>query len=263
LTASLHIDDLRNKEQKFGFVEHDVGHGKFRMFLGGNDDGIALRLYWNKSYEPKALKTWSALAKRCELALDIGAHTGIYTLAARVSNPGLSVAAFEASPANFYRMNLNLRANGLSTGNTFQKAVWSKTEIVRFSVHPDRDYLSSGNLVGAAKDATIISVEGVALDEFMLPELWARVGMLKIDIEGREGEAIKGMMKMLQAAKPIMFFECINAASGAAMEAALRPMGYRFCEVDDDAGTITLVDAITPYFDAQACQFMAKQIGSA
>jgi len=250
------ILELRARQPYFGFVEHSIGHGTFRMFLGGADDAVALKLYWNGSYEQTTLKTWAALAKKCELALDIGAHTGIYTLAAKASNPDISVVAFEPSPANFYRLNLNLRANQIGTQNAFQKAVWSNAGQARFSMLSNADILPTGGMVGVAKGANVITVEAIALDEFLPAEFWPRVGMIKLDLEGCEAEAIAGMLRVIEATKPVIFFECIKAGLG--VESQLKPMGYRFYEVDDEAGTIEPVAAIRPHLNSDGSPIHSK-----
>ena len=82
----------------FDWVNCDVGvENKFHMFLGGKDDGVALRFFWNGSYEKYTLKIWSELAKKIKgFALDIGAHTGCYSLAALAA----AVAASSATVAD-------------------------------------------------------------------------------------------------------------------------------------------------------------------
>ena len=59
----------------------------FYMFLCGNDDGVAMRFFWNCAYERCTLYLWNSIAKRVKkdfLILDIGAHTGSYSLAAKL-----------------------------------------------------------------------------------------------------------------------------------------------------------------------------------
>lgn len=72
------IKDLRRDSNYWGWVNHDG----YKMFLGGSDCGVALRLNAGFDYEPESLKLWANLCKGSELAVDIGAHTGIYSLAA-------------------------------------------------------------------------------------------------------------------------------------------------------------------------------------
>ena len=113
------IRDLMSMPAYWGWVDCDSGHSRFRMFLGGNDDGVALRFYWNGCYESTTLRAWALLAKKARFVLDIGAHTGAYSLAALAANPDCEVASFEPHFMNFSRLSLNLRSNGFSTRNAY------------------------------------------------------------------------------------------------------------------------------------------------
>jgi len=244
------IEQLRTMPPYFGWVDCDTGHGKFRMFLGGNDDGIALRFFWNGYYEKTTLKAWSWLAKRTELALDIGAHTGVFSLAAKSSNPGAAVVSFEPHFMNFARLNLNLRANGFETVNGFMCAVGEKNEKLSFSVSASPDWLSSGGSIGRRPNAHTTFVQVVSVDSRLPPAIKAKVGLVKIDTEGFEAKCLDGMKDLLAKARPIIFFECVEAKSAAAVERRLGALGYAFFEVDDNQGTISPVAGLQPHLDS-------------
>ena len=76
---NFNINELSLMPELFDWVNCDVGlENKFYMFLGGKDDGVALRFFWNGFYEKNTLRTWSRIAKNTNgFVLDIGAHTGI------------------------------------------------------------------------------------------------------------------------------------------------------------------------------------------
>lgn len=233
----------------FGWVKCDSGHGSFTMFLGGTDDGIAQRFFWNGSYEKTTLELWSRLAKTCQLALDVGAHTGVYTLAAKMANPDISVAAFEPNPTNFVRLCLNMRVNNLHLRNASMAAVGDKDEILPFSVPANSVMHSAGGMVGTKTNALVYQTQVIALDTSVPVDAYPLVGLVKIDTEGYEDKVIEGMKGIIAVAKPIIFFECIGA-SGAAVQALLEPFRYRFFEIDDELGTIDPVATVRPYFDA-------------
>ena len=55
---NFNINELSQMPELFDWVNCDVGvENKFHMFLGGKDDGVALRFFWNGSYEKYTLKT--------------------------------------------------------------------------------------------------------------------------------------------------------------------------------------------------------------
>ena len=240
-------DELYALPYYFGWVECDCGPSKFTMFLGGGDDAIALRFFWNGCYEKTTLKAWATLAKKVELALDIGAHTGVYTLAAMLANPGMPVGAYEPNPANYSRLGLNLRLNNLQTSNLFMLAAGAKNETLPFSVPSGSLRFSSAGAIGARSGMVAIDTQVVTLDSYLPTTFRSKAGLVKIDTEGYEGHCIEGMNEIISAARPIIFFECVHAHAGAAVQKQLGGHGYTFLEVDDDAGTITPVESIRPH----------------
>jgi FkbM family methyltransferase len=246
------IGQLRGLPSYFGWVDCMLETGTFKMLLGGHDDGVALRFFWNGGYEKTTLRTWARFAQRVELALDVGAHTGVYTLAAKIANPDVSVAAFEPHFMNFARLNLNLRVNGLNTANAFMLAIGAKDEQLPFSVDTSAaaaDVLSTGGALGVRKNAETTTVKVVRLDGFIPDALKPKVGLVKIDVEGAEAACFAGMGTILSRARPIIFFECLEDSVGAAVMAVLSPLGYRFFDVDDTRDTIVPATKVVAHRD--------------
>jgi len=241
----------------YGWVKCNSGAGEFAMFSGG-DDFVAVRLFWNGSYEKTTLQAWSMLARSMEMALDVGAHTGVYTLAAKAANPKLNVASFEPVATNHARMLLNLRANGMPMGTAYNLAVGEKQEVVDFYTKPNSIRLVSSGSLRPVANAVSTPVQKVALDPSFPAETHGRIGLMKIDVEGFEPQVLEGMRNILAAAKPIIFFECIQRPAGEAVQRFLEPLGYKFHEVDDAAGSITRVAAVTPHFDDQGRPILSR-----
>ncbi len=246
---SFPIRELLSMPPYYNWVSCDSGLGKFSMFLGGRDDGVALRFFWNGTYERMTLKTWAWFAKRASIALDIGAHTGAYTLAAKAANPAISVVSFEPYMMNFARLNLNLRANGHDTINSYMMAVGAEEGKLPFSVSTSQDYLTSGGAIGARPNSATTEVNVVAIDALATDDIRTRIGLVKIDTEGFESECIKGMRNVITTARPVIFLECIEPKSSAAVQEHLAKEGYRFFEVDDNAHTIRPVADLAPSLD--------------
>ncbi len=243
------LEQLLKLPPYFGWVDCRVDGVKFRMLLGGADDGVALRFFWNGSYEPMSLRAWCRVAAHTQLALDIGAHTGVYTLAALTTNPSIAVASFEPHFMNFARLNLNIRSNGASTANAFMVAVGAENDVLPFSTSAPLDWLTSGGAIGERSNTLTTPVQVVSLDRFLSAAIVPKLGLVKIDTEGYEIESLSGMMDAVTSARPTIFFECLDAKTGSGVEDLLRPLGYSFLEVDDNAGTIVAVDSIVPSLD--------------
>jgi FkbM family methyltransferase len=244
------IADLVKMPPLFDWVDCRAGEARFSMFLAGNDDGVALRFFWNGSYEPTALKAWLWFARRVtgRFALDIGAHTGAYTLAALAVRPDLKVLSFEPHFMNYARLNLNLRANGRSTSAALPCGVGARDQKLPFTVATSVDYLSTGGSFATRAEGMVREVDVIALDAHIDPAMQAAVGLVKIDVEGFEAECLAGMTQLLKASRPAVFLECTDVAVGAAAGALLADHDYRFFLVDETAQAYRPVDAIAPCF---------------
>lgn len=249
LENNFNIYELSQMPEVFDWVNCDIGvENKFYMFLGGKDDGVALKFFWNGSYEKYTLKTWSELAKKTNgFALDIGAHTGCYSLAALASNKNLNVLSFEPHYINFARLILNFNANKFNINNIFMCCVGDENKVVPFSTHPKVGYLTSGGSVGRRLGAIVNSIPQVTLDSFLIDDVIQNINLIKIDVEGYEPNVLKGMKKIL-GLKPTIFFECIEKNSSELAQEILSSYGYSFFEIDDLTGKITKVKNLEPQF---------------
>ena len=245
------IQELRQMPPYWGWVTCKTGISNFQMFLGGPDDGVALRFFWNGCFKKTTLKTWSSHAKKGGIILDIGAHTGSYTLAALSANHSATVIAFEPHFMNYARLNLNLRANGFQTEDAFMLAVGNRDEILPFTIKTGLDYLTTGGSLGRQENGFVFNVQTVALDNFFPDEAKARIKLVKIYAEGLEAECLSGMRSILEKAKPDLFFECVHAKTGREVQPILASYGYQFYEVGELDGSITRVERIEPRLDAQ------------
>ncbi len=220
----------------------DVG---FAMFLCDNDDGVALRFLWNGAFEPMSLALWATLARTAEIVLDVGAHSGCYTIAASRANAGANVLSFEPHAPNFARLIVNLRANKLATETAYNVAVSDTDGPVEFSVNTPPWYLSTGGRIGRRDNAATGRVTAIRLDGTAIQER-GQVSLVKIDTEGHELQVLRSMTAMLERSAPDMLVECVFDSGTAEIEALLRARGYRFYLVDEAALGLDPVDDLAP-----------------
>lgn len=245
------IQELGHMPPYWGWVTCQTGISNFQMFLGGPDDGVALRFFWNGCFKKTTLKTWSSYAKKGGIILDIGAHTGSYTLAALSANRSATVVAFEPHFMNYARLNLNLRANGFQTENAFMLAVGSRDEILPFTIKTGLDYLTTSGSLGRQEHGFVFNVQAVALDNFFPDEAKIEIKLVKIYAEGLEADCLSGMKSTLEKSKPVVFFECVHAKTGREVQSILAGYGYQFYEVGELDGSITKVELVEPKLDGQ------------
>lgn len=244
------IRQLRNMPKYFGWVSYSVNKkDKIFLFLGGHDDGVALRCFWNNHYEKKTLEIWSLLSNVEGIILDIGAHTGIYSLIANKFLKKGAVLSFEPHFLNFSRLNLNLRANEFSTSTIFMNAVGEKNELLPFSVSKNLDMLTSGGRIGKVTNQISKPIQTIAIDTFLDDVGKNNVKLIKIDVEGYEYKCFLGMTKTLIASRPIIFFECVTKNYNSEIYLFLKNHGYKIFIVDDIEGLLIETNEVLPILD--------------
>jgi FkbM family methyltransferase len=185
----------------------------------GDDFGSAL--FWRPAavLESDVLPVFIKFARSTSRFVDVGAHTGIYSLLACAASPACQVMAFEPHPLTYDRLNANIRANGFEGRCTaFQAAVGRSSGVARLRTPDDLTMCSLSD----SGDALEISV--VALDELIPKD--GRTSLVKIDVEGHEYEVLEGMSAVIRDSRPAIFFECNPGGPADAIEQFLRAHGY-------------------------------------
>lgn len=165
------------------------------------DKQDSLGLSTNKVYEPVETALIKFLLKPTDVALDIGAHIGYFTLL--MAQRCKFVYAFEAEPYNYMVLRRNLLTNKLYQKVTvFNAAVTNQKGSIPFFLC----YENSGmHRVYPSKWCMEkpMTIESVRLDDFTD----TKFDFIKMDIEGSELGALKGMQNLLTNSKPIMIME--------------------------------------------------------
>jgi len=174
---------------KSDFVEID-GH---KMFLDSLD---SLRLSINGVYEEFETEIVKKIIKKGDVVVDVGANIGYYTLifAKLVGNDG-KVFSFEPEPTNFNLLKKNVEINGYKNVVLIKKAVSTKTD--KTMLYIANDNKGSHTLVNAKHDGEFIEIDSVRLDDYF-KNYYGKINFVKIDIEGSEASAIKGMSSLLR-----------------------------------------------------------------
>lgn len=160
--------------------------------------------YQENLWEPPVQIVLRDLCKPGDIVFDVGANfAGLTTVMSRMVGPKGTVCAFEASPRIIDKTQRNLALSGCNNVQLFHNAVYSTShETVKIYLGSHlNDSIYSENGEGSA-----YKVKTIALDDFiehtnLVPNL------LKMDIEGAEFDAIKGLEKTLTTAKPHLVLE--------------------------------------------------------
>jgi FkbM family methyltransferase len=157
------------------------------------------------TFEPGEVALLSALLRRVDAFVDVGANVGYYTCIARqVGRPAIAI---EPMPMNLRALYENLRANS-----------WDDTEVLALGAS---DHVGIETLFGASSTgASLISnwarapslfkrtIPVSTLDTVLAGRFIDRRLLVKVDVEGHEYFTLRGASSLLQrATKPIWLIE--------------------------------------------------------
>src|SRR5262249_27701725 len=145
---------------------------------------------------------------------DVGAHAGFWEvmLASRCRH----VHAFEPSPRNFARLRRNIEQNQFGNVTAVPAAASDRAATLHFVEDGSMSHLSEEG----------IEVNAIRLDDYA--EKYGSPSVVKIDIEGHAGAALRGMERTLSQHRPMLFIELHNPDEVAACHGTLDPLGYTF-----------------------------------
>lgn len=172
--------------------------------------------------------------KNCSLFLDIGAEIGFYSyLAVKYMPSGGQVIAFEPDPQRAAALKGSFASlSHVRIAEVAADKIATIREFVRPFAH-DFPCPTSAQIEGEK-----FQVETVRLDDFLGDD---RVGVIKMDIEGAEVNALQGMKQILRRDRPRIYFEIhpflisrIETQGLPAIERLFADCGYRFFNGDYD-----------------------------
>jgi FkbM family methyltransferase len=230
-------------------VRGHVGGADFVMVRPDRCE-IAKELYWGDGRRPRqedalALEVFAALAKRSDVALDVGAYTGVFTVAAAAVNRGLTAHAYEIVPEVYKTLfdncvrnqilhRVTLHHTGLGTPETLVTVPLGTGGSALPSFYSTNMRFTSGVKV------RLEALDGIVA---LVPEGAGVV--MKIDVEGTEPDVLRHGKEFLGRFRPHILCEVLPTAGTAdELNRMLGPLGYRFYLVRADG--LHPADAIAP-----------------
>ncbi len=192
-----------------------------------SEDGISQAIRQQQFRYPPGYALLTELVPPGGRVLDLGGHIGTFSLWAAAQ--GYCVIAVEASPRNAELLRASAQQNDFTQLQIFQQAVADRAEIVTFL--PAGPY---GLIAQAETDAPTIQVPAEPVDDLLARMGWQQVDFIKLDVEGYEVNALRGMSQLLrQPHAPPIFFESngftleLFGQSPATLVAQLAEFGYQ------------------------------------
>jgi len=236
-------------------VKNLPDHG-VSLIVDSRDPAISKPILCIGQYEKNVTDVLLSLVKDDTCFVDVGANIGYFTLLVARRCPRGKVFSFEPDPANYAVLKANVALNRLEDViSAHRLAVSDEDGKVYFS-----DLGNPANLGArftakeaatlrehsAAGAAAPVEIDAVRLDTFLKDE---RVDLVKVDIEGHEPAAFRGMRNLLERQRPTIVTEFapgtiqhISKSDPAELLKFFAELKYGLSVIDDD-GSVRPADA--------------------
>lgn len=190
-----------------------------KIYLDPRDIAVAQHMALDAIWEYRITNAWLNVLKPTDTVIDIGANFGYFgALAAQKTDKKRSkIVFFEANPNLIPYMRKTLAVNWLNEQSVIENlAISDKVGKVNLTVL--KDYVGSSSLHTLEHMETymhekmylepeeVISVEATTIDAYCAKNNIKSVDLIKMDIEGYEEKAYKGMKKIVQSSPSITLF---------------------------------------------------------
>ncbi len=222
----------------------------FRLFFYMSDRVVGWSVV-RGAYESQLTAALQSAIKPGMVCCDLGANIGFFTLLmSKFAGSGGLVYAFEPFPKNFDLLQKSIAENKFANIRAFPYAVHEKESAGKLFV--DRASQSDYVAMFVAEPTSPACTDGfdgldirqVRLDDVVRSD--CRVGCIKMDIEGSELYAARGMSRILEQDRPLVFFEfnpyCLKKINGLNPNELLRVFGnygYKVTDIGDYGGPLT------------------------
>jgi FkbM family methyltransferase len=177
-------------------------------------------LFLYGSMEKNELAAWKRIVRPGDAVIDGGANYGYWTLvASRLVGPAGKVFSFEANPPTAERLQANVEASAATNVSVYRIALAADDGVATINN-------ACSNTIGG--HASLRRHEGwawgestevrtTAADSLASLDHWPRIRLIKLDIEGAELSALRGMADLIERDRPVLTVEW-NAAAAAGFD---------------------------------------------
>ena len=205
---------IASLSQRLDGVTYTQRHGLIRGMKRRGGLGFLPAILAGGDHETAEHRFLRSLDLAGRTVYEIGAFQGILTLF--FSSRAKMVIAYEPNPPSYARVLQNLRLNGRTNVQVRHLAVGERAGSIRLLSDPLMPGGTSGDpavskQIGAGPAVTAVDVPVVTIDEDIAAHALPAPDLVKIDIEGMELPALKGMAGTLAAHAPDLYMEMHGA----------------------------------------------------
>jgi FkbM family methyltransferase len=176
------------------------------MLVNGNDTVVGRSLLHYGEYGEPVLELLAALPLGKGDIVEVGAHSGILTVAlAAAAPPGTLLTAFEPQRFLFQNLCANLALNGIRNVDAMPWACCAQSQMLSFAApnyHQPGDFGAIEMQTGSRPAAE--SVAAVRLDD-ALPQ--GKLSLLKVSVGSMALDVLHGAAKLIGAHRPLLYFD--------------------------------------------------------
>ncbi len=236
--AQFFVDSTEyQKRNKIESTLVEVDLGGYRVCVDPDETDLGHDVITERDYEPHVRKVVAEVFHPGQTFVDVGANVGCISLmAAMIAGPSGRVIAVEPYPENLQRLYAGIALNGFSNVRVIPLAASDRRATFSLTggtsntyVIPSQDYKVRGTYT-----------QSVVLDDVLASEL--AVHVIKMDIEGHEPHAFRGLDRTIRRHDPILLTEfnplCLRRAGH-------EPIDYARQLFDN----YRRIDVVTPFHD--------------
>lgn len=197
-----------------------------KIYLDPRDIAVAQHIALDFIWEEEITKAWLSVLKPADVVLDIGANFGYFGLLAGqfTDRKKAKIVFFEANPNLIPYINKSLSSNWLHEQSKVENYAVSDSP-GKLTLNVLKDYIgSSGFQTMEHLESYMheqmklevkekIQVNALTIDDYCKENKIGAVNLIKMDIEGYEEKAYRGMRKIVKASPDITMFVEFTADS--------------------------------------------------
>ena len=186
------------------------------------DDRAAAEMVLEGRYSPDETRVLASLMDASDDFVDVGANYGYFSLlAATRKGPSISVVALEPNPRLAELITRSAEHNGLR--NVTVRSVAAGAARGEAQLRVDIHSSATSALVADADQAVFVEV--VTIDDVLISRRPGRRVLIKVDVEGHEGEVVAGARRTLSQGA-VLACEVFAPAANALLT-QMRELGYQ------------------------------------
>jgi FkbM family methyltransferase len=220
-----------------GVFEVQTPTRPFRIVHHGYE--IENELFWEGlpgRRERVSMSLWMALCRDAKVILDVGANTGVYSLAAKAINPGAKVYGFEPVPRVFEKYRQNCRLNDYDI--VAEQLALSDRDGTATLFDLPGEHVMAATLDPLTYPETAsrrvgVEVRAQTLATYVAARHLDRIDLIKLDVEGHEPAVLRGMGPYLSRFKPTLIVEVLTDSIAGDLEKILGGLDYIFFDIDE------------------------------